>query len=641
MRLILTWLFAFSLAGLSYSQDKRKLPSDTLKRNDLTLRINYRSPDYSGYGDSYKILSNVNEKYEPVEIFFSLQNHLNESGYTDSSLNADLDFAGRSFISPYYQPEEKELFYGVWRNQIIRSSSEADIRHSVTDGTNTMIALGYDDLARDFMPFITSLMEEQQLYNYDPGRTKGFGKAATGIVTSVQLLNAIGSADTRIYAGVCRDVHETGRELLKTMSEVYFGHFYPEKKINFDDYLFLQSWTTNKSQHVTLSMINPLDTKTVYELDWGRVIEKKNIRGYDNGRMFGNNFRIWQFDKEKNRSVPVDFRRTSFGKILDEDLLSSEEYARFNGIYDEESYSSIGLKQSAGKFGHLNSSIGMYNPDQRFFLTSYSFTPAKKKIGGFLYHSGIYAIQAAIQEDTRKRELLYPQWNWQLSSGIMFVPRYISKFETRSFRINKSLAFDLYFEEQFDGFFTIDAFVTREVQGIDKNDFSCSGDANLSFSNGINLTYNPPARSLRSVLSLQGRSTLLPNDIRLLSPNPVVIFSHLAFITTGLDVISNTSFQINPKNSLSLYGMLEFTNMNAALYQVSVAEKIKLSEKISLTASAGSNGQMKGMNYYWYPASKSWISLQLFYLRNSLSFSLKSVSENKATVNISYFKYLN
>ena len=133
------------------------------------------------------------------------------------------------------------------------------------------------------------------------------------------------------------------------MCEVYFEHFYPDKKIDFDEYLFLQSWTTDASQHVTLSLINPLDTKVVYELDWGRVIEKRNISGYNNGRLYGNTFRIWQYNKEKQMSVPIDFKRTQFGKILDEDILTPDEYRQFNGIYDEEYYSNIRYIKNLGK----------------------------------------------------------------------------------------------------------------------------------------------------------------------------------------------------------------------------------------------------------------------------------------------------
>jgi hypothetical protein len=637
MRLFITIITALLLVDPVFSQTAISQHPDS---GMVSLDINYRNyPVRNRFEKQYKILSNVNENYDHVETAYGVQVHINSSGYADSSLLSSLRFANSSFTGPYYQPGEKELFYGVWRNRLVKSASEAEIRQTIIDGTSTMIKLGYNDLANDFMPFITSLMEEQQLYNYDPGRTRGFSKSSAGIVTSVEILNALGH-EPRIYAGVCRDVHETGRELLKTMAEVYYGHFYPEMKFDPDDYLFLQSWTTNKSQHVTLSMIDPLNTGTVYELDWGRVLEEQNIPGYDNGRLFGNSFRVWQFDKQKNRSVPVDFRRTRFGKILDEDLLTREEYSRLNGIYDEEFYSNIRLTQRAGKHGQVNSSIGEYDPGQRYFLMSYIFSPEKKKLGGFLYHSGTWGLQTAIQEDTRKRELLYPQWDWQLASAIMLIPRYISKIETRPFRLSNNLTVDAYFDDQLDIFFTVDAFITGQEYNKDKRDFSCSGDANLAFSTGINLKYEPPGKRILSSLSVQSRSTMMPKDVRLLAPNPVAIIPNLKLVGTGVDLISDNILRISQRNSLSFNGMLEFTNMPAILYQYSLSLRTALSEKTSLAASIGGNDQLRGIPYYWYPVAKSWLKIQISHFTSSLSFSLMNVSERQQGVNISYRKYI-
>jgi hypothetical protein len=637
MRLITTLIFAFSLLDCIYPQTA--IPDISPDSSGISLSVNFRPYPVNRLEKQYKILSNVNEDYSRVETAYSIQVHINSSGYADSSLLSSFRFAGSSFRGDYYQPGEKELFYGAWRNRLIKSASAADIRQTMIDGTNTMIRLGYSDLANDFMPFITGLMEEQQLYNYDPGRTRGFSKSSEGIVTSVEILNAMGS-DPRIYAGVCRDVHETGRELLKSMLEVYYGHFYPGANIDPDDYLFLQSWTTNKSQHVTLSLINPFDEKVVYELDWGRVLEEKNIPGYENGRLFGNSFRVWQFDKEKNRSVPVDFRKTRFGKILDEDMLSQEEYSRLNGIYDEEFYSNIRLSQKAGRHGVINSSLGLYDPGQRYFLVSYINSPEKKRIGGFLYHSGIWGLQTATQEDTRKRELLYPQWDWQLSSGIMLIPRYISKFETRPFRLSDNLTMDAYFDDQLDIFFTVDAFITRQETGTDKRDFSCSGDANLAFSTGIDFKYEPPGRKILSSFSVQSRSTMMPKDVRLLSPNPLAMIPNLKLVGTGIDVTTINTIRINHANSLSLNGMLEFTGMPAVLYQYSAGFNSDINRNLSFSASFGGNGQMKGIHYYWYPEPLSWIKVKFSYLRNALSFSLLDIADEHSGVSVSYRKYI-
>ena len=91
-----------------------------------------------------------------------------------------------SVIGDYKPFTEKELLYGVWRARLTKSSSEGEIRQSVIDGTNALIDLGYSDMAHDFFPFITVLMEEQHIYNYDLTRTSGFSKGSRGIVTSLE-----------------------------------------------------------------------------------------------------------------------------------------------------------------------------------------------------------------------------------------------------------------------------------------------------------------------------------------------------------------------------------------------------------------------------------------------------------------------
>lgn len=604
-------------------------------------------PEFAKYGTRYIILKNVNTEYRPVEINYSLQNFLKAENYNDSSLlngfylvneNMTEGKALYSELVPYNPINEKDLFYGVWRNQLTKSSSEGEIHQSIIEGTNTLINLGYSDMANDFFPFITGLMEEQHIFNYDVKRTNGFDKGSRGIVGSVEILNALGSQDARNKFGVCRDIHETGRQLLKPMCEVYFNHFYPDMKIDFDDYIFLQSWTTDASQHVTLSLINPLNTKVVYELDWGRVIEKTRNVGYNNGRLYGNTFRIWQYDKDKQISVPIDFKRTQFGKILDEDILTSEEYQQFNGIYDEEYYSNIRYLNSMGKYGNLNFSIGGYYPDQKYFLTSYFLHTKKKKVFKFLNHSNTIALQAVIHEDTKKKEILYPQRDWELATSLMGIPRIISKFESPKFKISENFSFNAYLNQQLDVFLIVNSFHIND--SISHKENFHSGDGNLSFSNGFNFDYYSDNRSFFSSLTIQSRSCLLPKDIRLLSPNPLELVSNIRFITPAVDAISNTVLYLSENSNLSINAMFEFTNKNAIIFSGSVSAKIGKSKNIYFVTSIGKNDQLKGMPYFWYPVSKSWVDLQLNYFSNILSFSLLKTPESQLTLNISYRKYL-
>ena len=637
----------------SYSQiSNSEIASDTILRQhffkDSLICINYRMlPDFTKYGTRYNILNSVNTSYRPIEINYSLQNFLKTENYGDSSLLKSFYLVNEnrksgkelySDLAPYSPITEKEMFYGVWRTQLTKSSSDGEILKSIIDGTNTLIDLGYSDIGNDFLPFITSLMEEQHIVNYDPTRTYGFNKGSKGIVTSVEILNALGSQDSRNKSGACRDIHETGRFILKSMCEVYFNHFYPDRKIDFDDYLFLQSWTTDASQHVTLSLINPLDTKVIYELDWGRVIEKTNIAGYNNGRLYGNTFRIWQYSKEKQMSVPIDFKRTQFGKILDEDILTSEEYQQFNGVYDEEFYSNIRFLKNMGKYGNLNFSVGTYYPDQKYFLTSYILYTKRKKVLNFLNHSNTIGLQAVIHEDTRKKELLYPQKDWQSAVSLMSIPRIISKFETKKFKITRNITFDTYLNQQLDIFLITNSFHIND--SINNKETSHSGDGNLSFSNGFNIDYHSNDKSFLTSFTLQTRSCLLPKDIRLLSPNPTVLLSNIRFITPAVDAISNSVINFNENSSLSFNAMFEFTNKDAIIFSGSISAKIGMSKNIYFITSVGENDQLKGMPYFWYPISKKWVDFQFSYFSNVLSFSLLKIPEDQLSLNISFRRYL-
>lgn len=611
--------------------------------NRNSISVNYRMvPEIAKFETRYFILTNVNENERSVLINYSMQNLLKSANYADSSILNNFGYllnnwTGNDISNTVISLDAKNYYYGAWRNNIIKTTNEAEIKQSMINGTQHLIDLGYTDLGRDFLPFITGLMEESHLINYDHARLYP-GKASRGVVPSVEILNALAAQNTQVKAGVCRDIHETGRELVKTMAETWYDHFYPEKKIDFDDYIFLQSWTTNKSQHVTISLINPDNTAQVYELDWGRVIERKNITGFNSGRLYGNNYRIWQYDSENQRSTPVDFKRTQFGKILDEDILTTEEYRQFNGIYDEKFYSDIRYHKNTGKTGKMRFSLGTYHPYQKYFLSSWSLNTDKKKITGFLNHSGKFALQAAIHEDTRKKTFLYPQTDWKTALSLMAVPRYISNFETPGYSFG-NFAIQAFLKQQFDIFLIANSFTTRDTLTKESsNSISATGDGNLSFSNGFRIKYTNENRSIFSSAGLQTRSCLLANDIRLFSPDPTVLIPNLKIITPALDVMGSLMFAFNKKSNLSFDSLFEFTNMNAVLFSGSVSGKIGISEIMDLVISFGTNDQLKGIRYFWYPAERKWMDIRLNYSYNWFSAGLLKMPMSGTTFNISYMR---
>jgi hypothetical protein len=601
-------------------------------------------PDLAKFEKRYNILTNANENLHSVEVSYSLQNNLTSASYNDSSILQGFGFLKKNWTTdeltnPEIPVDSKEIFYGAWRNMLVKSTSDAEIRQTMIEGTRQLIGLGYSDLGKDFLPFITGLMEESHMINYDHKRLYP-GKASRRIVTSVEILNSLGAQDYRVKAGVCRDIHATGRELLKSLSETWYDHFYPGKKIDLDEYIFLQTWTTNKSQHVTISLINPIKTSEVYELDWGRVIEKENITGFNSGRLYGNNYRIWQFNNKNKRTEPIDFKRTQFGKILDEDLLTREEYRQFNGIYDEEFYSDISYEKNTGRSGKMRFSLGTYHPWQKYFLATWYSRTDRKKITGFLNHSNTFALQAALNEDTRKKNFLYPQNDWKSVVSLMTVPRYISSFGMPEYTFG-NFTLETYLKQQVDLFFIVNSFSFYDnINDRQSNGFAVSGDGNITFSNGFNIKYNTRNRLFSSSAGVQARSCLLANDIRNFSPNPSILLPNVKILTPAIDVMGNMGFSVNRNCDLSIDALLEFTNMDAVLFSGSVTGNIELSEAMILGISLGANHQLKGKEYFWYPSDRKWVDISLNSSGNSFSAGLLKMPESGTTFNISYRRYL-
>jgi hypothetical protein len=133
---------------------------------------------------------------------------------------------------------------------------------------------------------------------------------------------------------------------------------------------------------------------------------------------------------------------------------------------------------------------------------------------------------------------------------------------------------------------------------------------------------------------------VLPKDIRLMSPNVLVLVPNLRFVTPAIDLVSNTNITLNERSSLSVKALAEFTNKDAILFSGSIAGRLSLSKNIYFVTSIGVNDQIKGVPYFWYPVSRKWIDFQFNYLNNGLSISLLEVPENQHSINISFRKYL-
>jgi len=220
----------------------------------------------------------------------------------------------------------------------------------------------------------------------------------------------------------------------------------------------------------------------------------------------------------------------------------------------------------------------------------------------------------------------------------MSIPRIISKFESKKFRISNDITFSTYFNQQLDAFLIFNSFNINDT--IDNIEKTHSGDGNFSFSNGFSIDYSSDNKSFFSSFTIQGRSCLLPNDIRLLSPNPMELLSSISFVTPAIDAMTNTVISFNERSNLSINSMFEFTNKSAILFYGSISARIGISKDIFFVTSVSKNDQIKGMSYFWYPASKNLIDFQFHYFSNALSLSLFSMPESNTSLSISFRKYI-
>jgi hypothetical protein len=218
----------------------------------------------------------------------------------------------------------------------------------------------------------------------------------------------------------------------------------------------------------------------------------------------------------------------------------------------------------------------------------------------------------------------------------MGIPRVISRFESGVFR-KGDFSFDAFLNQQFDIFLIISSFKYGKVnEGESHHEFSWSGDGNLSFSNGFRIRHSTKDRSLSNSLTLQARSCLLPNDIRLMTPNPATLFGKARILTPALDAITGTRISLNTRNVLSVNTVFEFTNMNSIIFSGTVSSQSSVNDRISWIVEAGATEQLKGMNYFWYPAARRQAGISLLVDRKQFSIGFYKYPESSITCSLGF-----
>ncbi|RLD86609.1 MAG: hypothetical protein DRJ07_00335, partial [Bacteroidetes bacterium] len=176
-----------------------------LNFNDTLFNIKFRTlPNSALNYKRFTLVSDHNENLIQYKINSSIQQYFDEfiAPGTYSGLNnqyeailtglqqtksSDLNGELIEYVNSL---QKKEIFYSVWRANVVHIQNEEELINNITETTQEMINQGFNNLSEDLLPFITMLMLEQKKYHYDNERVISTKPGAKGIINSVQILNA-------------------------------------------------------------------------------------------------------------------------------------------------------------------------------------------------------------------------------------------------------------------------------------------------------------------------------------------------------------------------------------------------------------------------------------------------------------------
>ena len=651
--LFLLLLAAFSKTAFpgTYDQDTDRTATphkaDSLRKWGAEFAIRYRSvPSLARGMDRYVFHADFSNQGRSALINYPVQEFWDEQPSQLSITEFARLISVREVKDELYKSleawlkntiTEKELLWASWRNQMVRIGTEEDLNRVMTEGTNAMMGLGYNDLARDMLPFVSMLMEEQRYYHFDHSRIAIFGKGVPGIVTPFDFMAALKSMDPGVQSGVCRDIQEAGLRFLRPLCKSYYDTHYPDLGINPDDYLFLQSWVTNSGQHVTTTLIDPLDRERQYELDWGKVIVKTRQEGYDNGRQYGTIYRIWKYNSDKGYTVPVDARRTQTGRLLDELMLTRDEKRSFVGLASPDLSSDLRVQWRKSERRSFGIVAGFLEQEQKFLAGIWQFSGKEREKSGWIRYRGKLVVQMLLLEDHIRRNAYLPKEDNSFAGTLLLQPRYLANIRTKPLLRWKSFQVEACIDGMVEALW-----LANRSNGSGDRHIQKSGDAGLYITQGIQLTRVKELARLHPYLKIQNRSFLVAKEVRYMAPNPFVFFPKSRFASPALDLVTGLHALLKPTIRIRGEALLEYSNMGCLFLEAVIDASGKISPGIEFSFSSGFNHQLKGPLYYWYPANRLWITPGLRLPRQgiSLSANLQSFDDSEVSFGFSIFYHL-
>lgn len=623
------FLFVFILSLTTYLSISAQ-NQDSLKNKNTSFEITYNQiPSLYQGMYRYAIVNDYTENWYGHSINRSIQNSLSSYQLQTNTFNDNYLYLKNTASKSDYRIDlatDKQLFYGIWRAKLITIENESELKQQMDYGVNFLINKGYS--IEEILPFITLLMQENYDYHYDNSRAKPFGKGAKGIYTTTDILKSFRTPNTAIVVGVCRDVHDAGLRMMREICTTYYNTLYAEKNINIDDYLFLTSWATQSSQHVTISLIDPLNTKKTYELDWGRFIEKTDNVGYEHGRNYGNVYRVWKFDSKKNITRPIDSKKTNIGNFLDDQLYTVNEFETFNGIKNIEPYSAFKFRKKLKKRIEINTSLGELSQNQKFLQATINHRSKELGIGKYFLYNGVTSFQTMLIEESEKKNLMFPIQNYSRSNILYFFPRYIANLKTKKIKLSKNITSNFYATGSIELFLYLDQYKLSNT-GTTKR--SQSADGGIYFTQGYQINYKTSSTKFETEIKLQNRSFLIPKEIRLMTPNPGELLSNARLVSPAQDVVLNLSYIFTPNLSIKTKTILEYTNLKNIITDNQLELQNKINKVGYLSLSGGICKMVKGIEYFWYPVNRSNIGLNYSTLEETIKagINLRKYNDNE------------
>ncbi len=610
----------------------RTLPSTALNAGRIT-RLSFHGDNQ----EQYKFNSSIQKYFEE---FNNPDNQILENTYflLKNNLQSISDNELYTTVANYIDElSEKEVLFSIWRKNIVQLETEADMIENIRTSTKEMINLGYDKLEEDLLPFVTMLMWEQKMHHYDKARVISTRKGSKGIVTSIQILNALETLDNNVNAGVCRDVHDMGLRMLRPMLTEYYKEKKTDQDYNVDDYLFLQAWVTPSSQHVTIAVVDPENTRDYYELDWGSVLKKENQEGVEIGKMTGAAVRLWQYQPEKNLTQAFNLLRTQWGTYFDRHFFKNDEDWMFNGIYTPYYASSTDYIVTAGKKSEINISLGMLNAAEKTLSISYRSGTHNFDFAKIFEYSGLLGIQSMIIDDTQRKNAAMAWDEWYSSLNLANSVRYIINLKTKDLEILPNLKANIYALSQIELFLSLSHFKSNDIDFNDK--LQGSGDGNIWITWGGNLSYR--IKNFEFDTKFGSRNFLITTDVRLLSPNPFELIRNATVANSGNGILLRSKFD-NKNWLIEPEFRYEQNKMDAqfVLYSLKLGKSINPQNHFFMET--GYYNQIKGIEYYWYAKSRYWLSLGINSSKKAFDFSLYSelIKNDFITFGLQFNKYL-